>query len=262
MATRKPNILFIGYGHLAKSLLSSDFLKNNSIHYINSKQKIFSLKNKIVIKKIVNYDYVFLLIRPNVFKNIGDKFAFYIGPKTIIISCMAGININVLTQKLNSKKIVRIMPNIMAKNSLSQTLVYSKNKKILNRNLDKLIKLFGSTIYTSNEDQINVATAIYGSGPAFIAYIVNAFILSAKSLSKNSKIKDSDIINLIQNVIFLNQNSKDLEKFLNSISSKKGTTQAGINFLKSKNIKKIIYTTLDRAYKRAKEISIERKNSK
>tara|TARA_Y100000992_G_C21166241_1_gene443654 strand:- start:415 stop:879 length:465 start_codon:yes stop_codon:yes gene_type:complete len=154
------------------------------------------------------------------------------------------------------------MPNIMAKNSLSQTLVYSKNKKILNRNLDKLIKLFGSTIYTSNEDQINVATAIYGSGPAFIAYIVNAFILSAKSLSKNSKIKDSDIINLIQNVIFLNQNSKDLEKFLNSISSKKGTTQAGINFLKSKNIKKIIYTTLDRAYKRAKEISIERKNSK
>ena len=50
----------------------------------------------------------------------------------------------------------------------------------------------------------------------------------------------------------------NLDFFLNSIASKKGTTQAGVNFLKSQNINKIIYTTLNRAYKRAKEIGIEK----
>ena len=73
-----------------------------------------------------------------------------------------------------------------------------------------------------------------------------------------NQIKDIDLIHLFQNVLSANQNSKDLEIFLNSIASKKGTTQAGVNFLKSQNIKKTIYTTLDKAYKRAKEIGIEK----
>ena len=150
----------------------------------------------------------------------------------------------------------------MAKNSLSQTLIFSKNKKILNRNFDNLIKSFGTSIYSHNEDHINIATAIYGSGPAFIAFIINSFLIAAKNISKNAKIKDADLIDLIKNVITINNNSKDLEKFLNSIASKKGTTQSGIKFLKSQNLKKIMYTTLDRAYKRAKEISVERKNFK
>ena len=262
MATRKPYILFIGFGHLAKSLLSKSLLKNYSIHFINSRQQIFSLKNKNKIKIKTNYNYVFLLVRPDIFKKIGYQFISYLDKKTIIISCIAGISINSLSKTLKSRNIVRIMPNIMAKNSLSQTLIFSKNKKILNRNFDNLIKSFGTSIYSHNEDHINIATAIYGSGPAFIAFIINSFLIAAKNISKNAKIKDADLIDLIKNVITINNNSKDLEKFLNSIASKKGTTQSGIKFLKSQNLKKIMYTTLDRAYKRAKEISVERKNFK
>jgi pyrroline-5-carboxylate reductase len=53
-----------------------------------------------------------------------------------------------------------------------------------------------------------------------------------------------------------------LDLFVSSISSKKGTTQAGVNYIKSQNIEKIIYTTLQKAYKRAKEIDSEKKNTK
>ena len=86
--------------------------------------------------------------------------------------------------------------------------------------------------------------------------------MAAKNLSSKFKIKDDELINLFHNVISSNDNSKDLENFVLSIASKKGTTQAGVKFLKSQNIKKMIYSTLDRAYKRAKEISIEKKRSK
>ena len=50
MATRKSHILFIGFGHLAKSLLSPNLRKNYLIHYINSKKSICSVKDKKVIK--------------------------------------------------------------------------------------------------------------------------------------------------------------------------------------------------------------------
>ena len=150
------------------------------------------------------------------------------------------------------------MPNVLAKQNASHTYVYVKSKKLLNYSFNKILKSLGTFHISSKEDEINVATALYGSGPAFIAFLVNTFISASKNISSNSKINELDIINLFINVISLNDTSQKLEDFVKSIASKKGTTQAGVKFLKSQNLKKIMYTSLHRAYKRAKEISIEK----
>ena len=261
--TLKPKILFVGYGHLAKSLASNSFLKNFKIDSINSKSQIYSLNRKKIIKKLnPPYKYVFLLVRPNLFNQRGTSFNKYIDHKTIIVSCMAGVNINRIQQIINSKNIIRIMPNVMAKQNASHTYVYSKNKKLIDSTFQKILKSFGTYYISSKEDEINIATALYGSGPAFIAFLVNAFVAASKNISPNSKVIEMDIIHLFKNVISINDSSLKLEKFVQSIASKKGTTQAGVHFLKSKNLKKIMYTTLHRAYKRAKEISIEKQVSK
>lgn len=259
MVTRRPKILFIGYGHLARSLISVNFKKNNIIHAVNSKNNFYSINlNKKIKSRDPFYDFIFLLVKPDTFIKKGIEFRTFISENSKIISCIAGIKLSYISKVLNTKKVIRIMPNILAKNNKSQTFVFSKDKNILNKKFIDVVKSFGSYHYVSNEDQINVATAVFGSGPAFIALLINSYILAAKSLSKNTNLKDIDLINLFQNVLSDNLNSNELDKFINLISSKKGTTQAGIKFLKSQNIKKIMYTTLDRAYKRARELSIEK----
>ena len=261
--TLKPKILFVGYGHLAQSLTSKYFLKNFTIDSINSKSRIYSLNRKKVLKKLnTPYKYIFLLVRPNLFYQKGAEFSKYLNPKTVIVSCMAGVSINRIQQIINSKNVIRIMPNIMAKQNASHTYVYAKNKKLINATFNKILKSFGTFYISSKEDEINTATALYGSGPAFIAFLVNAFVAASKNISPNSKINETDVIHLFQNVISINNSSQKLDKFVQSIASKKGTTQAGVNFLKSQNLKKIMYTTLHRAYKRAKEISIEKQGTK
>ena len=112
------------------------------------------------------------------------------------------------------------------------------------------------------EDQINFATSVFGSGPAFIAYIVNTFLKASKKLAKPYHMNEKDVIGLFKNVLETNYSSKMLDNFVSSISSKKGTTQAGVNYIKSQNIEKIIYTTFQRAYLRSKEIDSEKKNTK
>ena len=259
LATLKPNILFVGYGHLGKSLLTDQLKKNNTIYAVNSKNNIFLINSKKKIKiTTLSFDYIFLLVRPDTFLKEFPKFLKFISMKSKIISCIAGIKISTISDSLNTQKVIRIMPNIMAQYNKSQTFIFAKNKKLLDKKFDNLIKSFGSNHYTSNEDQINIATAVFGSGPAFIALLINSYIFAAKSLSNNSRLKDIDIINLFQNVLLINQDSRELDKFLKSISSKKGTTQAGVQSLKKHNIKKILYTALDRAYKRARELSIEK----
>jgi len=175
---------------------------------------------------------------------------------------MAGVTINRIQNIINSKNIIRIMPNVMANQNASHTFVYVKNKKLINTTVYKILKSFGTFYITSKEDDINIATALYGSGPAFIAFLVSAFVAASKNISPKSKLNEKDVIYLFQNVISINDSSQKLEKFVQSIASKKGTTQAGVNFLKSQNLKKIMYTALHRAYKRAKEISIEKKGFK
>ena len=52
---------------------------------------------------------------------------------------MAGVTINRIQQIINSKNIIRIMPNVMAKQNASHTYVYAKNKKLINRLLIKFL---------------------------------------------------------------------------------------------------------------------------
>ncbi len=262
-ATLKPKILFIGFGHLAKSLISKKLLKSANIYALNSKSVIKNINLKKKISNFNNdYNYIFLLIRPNTFLTLGDQFQKYLSKETLVISCMAGIRLSKIEKILKSKKIIRIMPNVMALNTKSQTHIYMKNKNLFDSKLKKILTTFGTIINVKNEDQINLATSVFGSGPAFIAYIVNIFVKASKKLAKPHNMNEKDVIELFKNVIETNYSSKMLDDFVSSISSKKGTTQAGVNYIKSQNIEKIIYTTLLKAYRRAKEIDSEKKNTK
>ncbi len=260
-ATRKPKVLFIGYGHLAKSLISKKFLSLVNIHAINSKNVIKNINSKKRLSKFNNdYNYIFLLIRPYTFLTFGTQFKKYLSKGTIVVSCMAGVKLSTIEKTLKTKKIIRIMPNVMALNNKSQTHIYMKNKNLINSNLKNLLSSFGTIINVRNENQMNFATSVYGSGPAFIAFIVNIFLKASKKLAKSHNMNEKNVIELFKNVLETNDSSKMLETFVSSIASKKGTTQAGVNYLKSQKIDKIIYTTLYKAYKRAREIDSEKKN--
>ena len=263
LATRKQKVLFIGYGHLARSLISEKLLSLVNVYALNSKNVIKNINNKKKISKInKEYNYIFLLTRPNTFLTLGSQFKRYISKNTVVISCMAGVKLATIEKTLNTKKILRIMPNVMALNNKSQTHIFVKNKNLIDINIKKLLSSFGTVINVRNEDQINFATSVFGSGPAFIAYIVNIFVKASKKLSKPYNMNEKDVIELFKNVLETNKSSKMLDTFVSSISSKKGTTQAGVNYIKSQKIDKIIYTTLYKAYKRAKEIDSGKKNTK
>ena len=262
-ATLKPKVLFIGFGHLAKSLLSKKLLNSVNIHALNSKGVIKNINLKKKILKFNNdYNYIFFLIRPKTFLTSGNQFQKYLSKETLVISCMAGIKLSTIEKTLKSKSIIRIMPNIMALNNKSQTHIYIKNKNLFDNKLKKLLSTFGTIINVRNEDQINLATSVFGSGPAFVAYLVNIFIKASKKLAKPHNMNEKEVIELFKNVLETNYSSKMLNDFVSSISSNKGTTQAGVNYIKSQNIEKIIYTTFQKAYKRAKEIDSEKKNTK
>jgi len=133
--------------------------------------------NKEVVEKS---DIIFLCVKPNNIKEILEEIKNSIQDQ-IIISIAAGIRIKQIEKVIGDKKIVRVMPNL---NCVVKEMAaaFCCNKQITSQDKEKVKKIlnFAGLAIEVQEDQMDVVTALSGSGPAFITYILNVISKSAE----------------------------------------------------------------------------------
>ena len=121
-----------------------------------------------------------------------------------------------------------------------------------------LLTAFSKTIYLRNENLIDNVTAISGSGPGYIFYLVE--VLYQICLDQGFTIKDSKtlaretLIGSAKLIETLNVDPKTLKK---NVTSPGGTTEAGLLVLESKKngLYPLLNSTINNAIKRAKELN-------
>ena len=262
-------VLLVGCGHMGTALIKS--WKNLNLYsftivdpYNHIKlQNIFKNKNIEVLNKtpeqreIKKFDLIIFAVKPQVVDKVLSEYKNFKFKKNIIIcSIIAGIKINFFKKRIKTaNQYVRIMPNmpalirkgiscIVSSNNLS-----SNNKKKIN---DLFLKV-GKTIWLKNENQIDKATAVSGSGPGYVFALINSFEKAAQKLGFSKNQSRELVLTTILGSIYLMQQTKkepyELEKL---IAVKGGTTEAGIKNLKNYKLDQIIYKTYMSAYRRAK----------
>lgn len=113
---------------------------------------------------------------------------FYKKTANILISPLAGVDLAKLKSFIKAKHIVKIMPNIAAEyNKSCTTFICDKENALYNEALD-LLKSFGTAIECESEEELNLAMAINGCGPALLALVAEAITNGAVSAGiKNEK---------------------------------------------------------------------------
>ena len=279
----KNKLYFIGYGNMAeaiyqridKKLFGKIFLieKNSERRvYINEK----NYKKTQVLKelngiKFNNSDIVLLAVKPNQIKSVCEEInSLILGKKDIpiIISIAAGVTttaiknfiINNLTNLQNDIDIFRAMPNLCARDGEAITGLYGKSKQINKSNLttiiSKIFRSIGEILWVKKESDLDIVTAISGSGPAYIFYFIDTMIKSAVELGLDKKNAKKLVI---QTVIGSGKAGISIDNFAEQISkvaSKGGTTEAAINLLNKKNLDVIFTQAIKAAYSKSKEISL------
>jgi pyrroline-5-carboxylate reductase len=169
-----------------------------------------------------------------------------------IISVAAGIKLDQIEKLIPRNKVYRVMPNIGSKNNLGITAVFSKND---NQELLELLKILGEAYEVDNEDQIDLHTVLLGSTPAFFYDLLHEFESRVEEL-----IDDKDQIR-VATIVFLSSlitsisKGQDLLELVESVASKGGTTEAGINFLREQRFNEIFSKAVDAGIIRARELS-------
>jgi len=114
---------------------------------------------------------IILAIKPYALKSVASQLK---GKANTIYSVLAGTSLEVLQQNIDASNYIRTMPNVSAKFGASTTVITGDNNK-----KDEAIEIFsaiGDTFWVDSQKEIDIATAVAGSGPALLALVAEAMM--------------------------------------------------------------------------------------
>lgn len=201
---------------------------------------------------------VLLAVKPQDGKIALANMRDLIPSSAILVSIMVGATLKGLQRESGHTKIVRAMPNMPAQIGMGMTVWYatpklhSTEKKLV----QKILESFGEALEVRQEQLVDVATAISGSGPAYVFALAEYMTASGVRLGLNQaealRISVQTLLGASQ---LLKQSGEDPALLRQKVTSKKGTTEAAFKVFENRHTKQIYITALKAAFARAKKVS-------
>jgi len=123
---------------------------------------------------------VLLAVKPQQMRDILAAVGYSIPPETLVVSIAAGISTTQIEKALSQGcPVVRVMPNTPALLGVGMAAV-AGGKRAKTRHVQKVLTLFSAVgkAVEVREDQMDLVTAISGSGPAYFFHMVETMIAS------------------------------------------------------------------------------------
>jgi len=278
----KNKLYFIGYGHMAEAIyqkLDKSLFENICLIEKDDDRRISIDKKKHgktqLLKslkgiKFCNSDIVILAVKPNQIKSICNEINSLIIEKKdlpVVISIAAGVTTTsikdyIIQENLshlqNFLNIYRAMPNLCASNGDSITGLFGISVSDLTNSKNTVSEIFnsvGEILWVKKEADLNIVTAISGSGPAYIFYIMEIMINSAQKLGLSEKDAKKLVTMTLIGSGKMGLSIQNLKEQISKVSSKGGTTEAAIKVFEKENLGLIFNQAIEAAHARSKEIS-------
>ena len=278
----KNKLYFIGYGHMAEAIyqrLDKSLFENICLIEKDDDRRISIDKKKHgktqLLKslqgiKFCNSDIVILAVKPNQIKLICYKINSLIIEKKdlpIVISIAAGVTTTsikdyIIQENLshlqNFLNIYRAMPNLCASNGDSITGLFGSSVSDITNSKNTVSEIFnsvGEILWVKKEADLNIVTAISGSGPAYIFYIMEVMINSAQELGLSEKDAKKLVAMTLIGSGKMGLSIQNLKEQISKVSSKGGTTEAALKVFEKENLSLIFNQAIEAAHARSKEIS-------
>ncbi len=253
---------------LLNGWLNKNYKKNKIIVIETNSEICNDLKNKD-INCYNNLDFftgkyndliIVFAVKPQVLEEVLINLKKIEIKNAVYLSIVAGIRVDFLTKYLGEDKyIYRAMPNIPAEVSEGITAIYKKNNALEQNSIfvEGLMNSVGKSIWVECEKDIDIVTAVSGSGPAYFFYLTECLTKICNSMGLNKDLSQTlSIQTIIGSSELLKVTKKSPQTLRNNVTSKGGTTEAAINTLmKNKIFEEVIRNAVLAAKKRSEELS-------
>lgn len=204
------------------------------------------------------FEVVLLGFKPQQLPEAAAAIAPSVGPKTLLLSILAGVDLATLRSHFpQAQAIVRVMPNLAAALGKSPIALVGNADEAARAQTDALMAPLGQAEWLSGEDQMDLVTALAGSGPAFVYRFIDALAQSAAQLGLPRDQADRLALSMVEGAAMLAAASEHAPAELaRRVASPGGVTQVGIDVLDADDrLVSLITDTLRGARDRSAEMT-------
>lgn len=195
-------------------------------------------------------------VKPQVFTEAAAPCRLYVG-RALHLSVMAGIRIEAIAAATGAERIVRAMPNTPALigqgiAGLHASAAASNEDR---RQVEVVLAPTGRLLWVKRERDLDAVTALSGSGPAYVFYVIEAMVDAALSMGLAPAPARELALATLAGATALAAASHDPPALLRErVTSKGGTTQAAIEVLDAAGVKPAFIAAIRAAEARAREL--------
>lgn len=204
-------------------------------------------------------DIVVLAVKPQMMAEICASVKPHIGKDTPILSIAAGQTTGVLESYFHAgQPVIRSMPNLPAAVGKGMTAAYPNANGVAYKDLaDTLLKAVGECVWLDDESQMDAVTAISGSGPAYIFYLIEALEQAAQKLGLPAATAAQLARQTVIGSAVLAEVDADTSAsaLRENVTSKGGTTAAALSVLMDGRWQDILNDATAKAKARSEELS-------
>ncbi|MBT5935470.1 pyrroline-5-carboxylate reductase [Sulfurimonas sp.] len=249
-------ITFIGNGNMALSIAQGlkDDYKIELVGRDLEKLANFEKKLNVKCEKSLMDDFditdktLLLCVKPANVQEVGARLK---GKARVLYSVLAGTSLAKLKDNFSTEAVIRTMPNLAASVRASMTTLTGDTA--FKEEAQELLGSIGSTRWLASEKEIDIATGLAGSGPAYLALIAEALADGAVKQG----LKRDDAMAVMRGLfggfgVLIQDIHPALLK--DGVMSPGGTTAAGYGALEDGNVRSSCMSAVEMAYKKAQEL--------
>jgi pyrroline-5-carboxylate reductase len=204
---------------------------------------------------------VILSVKPQLVQRVMNGLKNKVNSGSLVISIVAGTSIGTICESLNHDMVVRSMPNTPGQIGEGIT-VWTHSPSVTSDQVEitrRILGALGIEVLVEEENYLDMATALSGTGPAYVYLFMEAMIDAGVHLGFSRKLAEQLVTQtLLGSVEYYKAKGVHVARLRNDVTSPGGTTAEALYFLEKAGFRTAMSRAIWAAYERSKELGAGR----
>ena len=264
---KDTKICFIGSGAMATAMIAGltkqELIKPDNIMasdpYVGQLEKLAQRYNVKTtqnnMEAVKSRDIVVFSIKPQSLEEVAQELQGHIPARALVLSIIAGATITKISQVLHHFRVVRVMPNTPARvgKGMSVWSATDEVSEIQRGQAKAILAALGEEIYVEHEDELDMATALSGTGPAYVFLFMEAMIDAGVHMGFSRRVAQQLVYQTIEgSVLFARERERHPVDLRNMVTSPGGTSAEALYQLEKGGFRTVLSKAIWAAYQKSR----------
>ena len=206
-------------------------------------------------------DVIVLAVKPQRLDRVLTDIRGSVQPSALVLSIVAGATIEKIAVGLDHQAVVRAMPNTPAQIGEGITVWYPADAVTAQQReiAGEILSAFGNEVLVDEERFLDMATALSGTGPAYVFLFMEAMVDAGVHLGFSRRVAEILVAKTVRGSVDFYLNPDDtthLARLRNQVTSPGGTSAAALYYLEKAGFRTAISRAIWAAYERSRELGV------